>query len=52
MALAQVRGVVLSGLAGAMVRVEVAVGDGLPSVGVIGLPDTSVNEAQIGRAHV
>ena len=46
MALAQVRGVVLSGLAGAMVRVEVAVGDGLPSVGVIGLPDTSVNEAR------
>jgi magnesium chelatase family protein len=46
MALAQVNGVVLSGLAGAIVRVEVVVGDGLPSVGVIGLPDASVNEAR------
>lgn len=46
MSLAQVNGVVLSGVTGALVRVEVDVSDGLPSVGVVGLPDTSVNEAK------
>lgn len=46
MALAQVEGVVISGVTGALVRVEVDVADGLPSVGVVGLPDTSVNESR------
>lgn len=46
MALAQVDGVVISGVTGALVRVEVEVADGLPSVGVVGLPDTSVNESR------
>ena len=46
MALAQVHGVVVSGVTGAMVRVEVEVSQGLPSVGVVGLPDTSVTEAR------
>ncbi len=44
--LAQVEGVVLSGVTGALVRVEVDVADGLPSVGVVGLPDASVNESR------
>lgn len=43
---ARVGGVVLSGVAGSLVTVEVDVSAGLPSVGVIGLPDTSVNEAR------
>lgn len=46
MPLAQVHGVVLSGVTGAMVTVEVEVSSGLPSVGVIGLPDTSVTESR------
>lgn len=46
MALAQVHGVVLWGVTGAMVTVEAEVSDGLPSVGVIGLPDTSVGESR------
>lgn len=46
MPLAQVHGVVLSGVRGAMVQVEVDVANGLPSVGVVGLPDTSVTEAR------
>lgn len=46
MALAQVHGVVLSGVLGAMVRVEVEVAKGLPSVGVVGLPDAAVSEAR------
>lgn len=46
MPLAQVHGVVLSGVSGAMVQVEVDVANGLPSVGVVGLPDTSVTEAR------
>lgn len=46
MALARVDGVVLSGVVGAIVSVEVVVGDGLPSVGVVGLPDISVNESR------
>jgi magnesium chelatase family protein len=45
-AIAQVHGVVLAGAAGAMVRVEVDVADGLPGVGMVGLPDTSVSEAR------
>ena len=46
MSLAQVQGVVLSGVSGEMIRVEVDVADGLPSVGVVGLPDTSVSESR------
>ncbi len=46
MALAQVHGVVVSGVGGAMVRVEVEVSQGLPSVGVVGLPDASVTESR------
>ena len=46
MGIAQVHGVVLSGAAGALVRVEVDVSDGLPGVGMVGLPDTSVSEAR------
>jgi magnesium chelatase family protein len=46
MALAQVSGVVLSGVTGAVVQVEVDVSSGLPSVGVVGLPDASVSESR------
>jgi magnesium chelatase family protein len=46
MPLAQVQGVVVSGVTGAMVQVEVEVSQGLPSVGVVGLPDTSVTESR------
>lgn len=46
MGLAQVSGVVVDGVRGAMVRVEVEVTTGLPSVGVVGLPDASVNESR------
>jgi magnesium chelatase family protein len=46
MALAQVLGVVVSGVTGALVQVEVDVSNGLPSVGVVGLPDASVAEAR------
>ncbi len=46
MALAQVTGAVISGVRGAVVRVEVEVSTGLPSVGVVGLPDASVNESR------
>lgn len=46
MALAQVHGVVLWGVTGVMVTVEAEVSDGLPSVGVIGLPDASVAESR------
>ena len=45
-ALARAIGVVLSGVCGSLVRVEVEVSSGLPSVGVVGLPDTSVGEAR------
>ena len=45
-ALARAIGVVLSGVCGSLVRVEVEVSAGLPSVGVVGLPDTSVGEAR------
>ena len=43
---AQVWGVVVSGIAGLMVKVEVEVAQGLPSVGVVGLPDAAVGEAR------
>ncbi len=46
MTLAQVHGVVLWGVTGVVVTVEVEVSDGLPGVGVVGLPDTSVTEAR------
>lgn len=46
MALSRVHGVVLSGVSGAIVEVEVEVAQGLPSVGVVGLPDTSVTESR------
>jgi magnesium chelatase family protein len=46
MTLATAHGVVLDGVRGVVVRVEVAVSDGLPSVGVVGLPDASVTEAR------
>jgi magnesium chelatase family protein len=45
-ALARAIGVVLSGVCGSLVRVEVEVSSGLPSVGVVGLPDTSVGESR------
>ena len=43
---ARTSGVVLSGVAGSLVEVEVDISAGLPSVGVVGLPDTSVAEAR------
>jgi Subunit ChlI of Mg-chelatase len=46
MAHARTAGVVLSGVAGSLVDVEVDISAGLPSVGVVGLPDTSVAEAR------
>lgn len=46
MPLATVQGVVIEAVRGVMVRVEVAVSDGLPSVGVVGLPDASVAESR------
>jgi len=46
MPLACVQGVVIVGVQGIVVRVEVAVSDGLPSVGVVGLPDASVAESR------
>jgi magnesium chelatase family protein len=45
-ALARARGVVLVGVSGVVVDVEVEVANGLPSVGVVGLPDASVNESR------
>ena len=46
MALATVQGIVVNGVRGELVRVEVAVSDGLPSIGIVGLPDASVSEAK------
>ena len=46
MALAQVWGVVTTGIMGVMVKVEVDVAQGLPSVGVVGLAGVSVTEAR------
>lgn len=39
-------GVVLAGVTGELVRVEVDIADGLPGVVVVGLPDTSVSESR------
>lgn len=39
-------GVVLSGVVGALVRVEADVAEGLPGVTVVGLPDASVSESK------
>jgi magnesium chelatase family protein len=46
MALAQVWGAVLFGMRGELVRVEVDISTGLPSVGIVGLPDAAVGEAR------
>lgn len=46
MSLAEVWGVVPAGISGVMVKVEVDVARGLPSVGVVGLAHTSVAEAR------
>ena len=46
MPLATVHGLVVNGVRGELVRVEVAVSDGLPSIGIVGLPDASVSEAK------
>lgn len=46
MALAQVWGAVLVGMRGELVRVEVDISTGLPSVGIVGLPDAAVGEAR------
>ncbi len=46
MGLAEVWGVVTTGIAGVMVKVEVDVAQGLPSVGVVGLAGASVTEAR------
>ena len=43
---AQVRGVVVFGVAGLVINVEVEVAAGLPSVGVIGLADAAVGESK------
>ena len=46
MSLARSFGAVVSGVAGQIVVVEVDHSQGLPTVGVVGLPDASVNEAR------
>jgi magnesium chelatase family protein len=46
MALAQVKGAVLTGLHATLVGVEVEISAGLPTVGIIGLGDTAVGEAR------
>ncbi len=46
MPLARTRGVVVAGVSGSLVDVEVEVAAGLPSVGVVGLPDASVAEVR------
>lgn len=46
MPLATAHGVVIDGVTGVIVRVEVSVADGLPGFGVVGLPDASVAEAR------
>jgi magnesium chelatase family protein len=46
MPLATAHGVVIDGVSGVIVRVEVSVADGLPSFGVVGLPDASVAESR------
>ena len=44
MTLATVHGIVVNGVRGELVRVEVAVSDGLPSIGIVGLPDASLRK--------
>lgn len=46
MGLARSRGAVLDGVSGVPVDIEVHVGPGLPSIGIVGLPGASVNEAR------
>lgn len=46
MGLARVCGAVLDGVRGVPIDIEVHVGPGLPSVGIVGLPGASVNEAR------
>jgi magnesium chelatase family protein len=46
MGLSLARGAVLDGVLGVPVDIEVHVGPGLPSVGIVGLPGASVNEAR------
>jgi len=44
--LAHVHGAVIAGMAGTVVTVEVDVSQGLPTVGLVGLADASINEAR------
>ncbi|HEX8732975.1 MAG TPA: magnesium chelatase domain-containing protein, partial [Ktedonobacterales bacterium] len=44
--LAKVRSCAVVGLEGAIVEVEVDIAHGLPFFGLVGLPDTAVNEAK------
>ncbi|MBM3668651.1 MAG: YifB family Mg chelatase-like AAA ATPase [Actinobacteria bacterium] len=46
MGLARASGAVLDGVRGVLIDIEVHVGPGLPSVGIVGLPGASVNEAR------
>lgn len=46
MGLAEVRGLVLHGVEGVPVRIEVDVSQGLPSIGVVGLPDATIGESR------
>ena len=46
MPIATAHGVVIDGVTGVIVRVEVSVADGLPGFGVVGLPDASVAESR------
>lgn len=46
MGLARACGAVLDGVLGVPIDIEVHVGHGLPSVGIVGLPGASVNEAR------
>jgi magnesium chelatase family protein len=46
MALARVRAMALTGLAGSLVDVEADIAQGLPSTTIIGLPDTALHEAR------
>lgn len=46
MGLAQVHGAVIAGMTGTVVTVEVDVAQGLPTVGLVGLADASINEAR------
>lgn len=46
MGLAQVHGAVIAGMTGTVVTVEVDVTQGLPTVGLVGLADTSIGEAR------